>query len=117
MAATGQTIATMSARDVSLAHHEIVPCKSFHVIANGINNPDKLVADGHRHRNRFLRPGVPVINMHISSTDRCFQNTDEHLVAANSWNGNLFKPETGLRLRLYNGLHHLLHDRKLSQSG
>src|SRR5882724_1265414 len=117
MAAPGQTIATMSTRDVALADYKIALCKSFHVIADVIDDADKLVTDCHRHRNRFLRPRVPVVDVYVSSTDRRFQNADEHVVAANFWNRNFLKPETGLGFSLHNGLHHFLHNGKLGQSG
>src|ERR1041385_6166680 len=57
MTAPGQAVAAMSTSDVSLAHDEIALRKSFHVIADLIDNADKLVADRHRHRDRLLRPG------------------------------------------------------------
>src|SRR6266496_4562900 len=89
----------MSTRDVSLAHYEIALCKSFHVIADVINDADKLVTNCHRHRNRFLRPFVPVIYMHVGPTDRRFQYADKHVLAGSSWNRNFLQPETGLGFR------------------
>src|SRR5215831_9273947 len=67
--APSEAISTMTAGDVSSAHDEIAAQKSFYVIAYGIDNPHKLVADYHRHGNGFLRPGVPVIDMNVGSTD------------------------------------------------
>src|SRR6266496_3415479 len=117
MTPPGKTIATMTTGDVPLADYEIALCKSFHVIANGINNADKLVTNRHRHRNGFLRPRVPVVDVHVGPTDGSFQNPDEHLVAANFWDRNFLEPETGLGFGLHNGLHHFLHNGKLGQSG
>ena len=117
MPAPGKAIPAMSTGDVSLAYYEIAARKTFHVIADSINDAHKLVADRHRHRDRFLRPGVPVVDVHVRSTDRCFQHSDEHIVAAGLWNRNFLEPETRLRFGLYNGLHHFLHNGKLGQSG
>src|SRR5256886_7435863 len=111
----GQAIPTMSTGDVSLAHYEIAAREAFHVIADSINDADKLVADRHRHRDRLLRPSVPVIDVHVSATDRCFQHADEHVVAADFWNWNFLEPETGLGFGFHNGLHCLQHEWKLSK--
>jgi hypothetical protein len=117
MPAPGQAIPAMSTRDVSLAYYEIAARKTFHVIANSINDANKLVADCHWHWDRFLRPGVPIVDVHVGSTDGCFQDADEHIVAANFWNGNFLEPKARLRFCLHNGLHHFLHNGKLGQSG
>jgi hypothetical protein len=117
MTPPGQTIATVPTGDVSLAHYEVAARKTFHVIANSIDNADKLVTDRHWHGNRFLRPGVPIVDVNICAADRSFQYTDEHIVAGNFWNRNFLEPETGLRFGFHNGLHHFLHNGKLGQSG
>src|SRR6266516_1903341 len=69
MTPPGQAIATVSTGDVSLAHNEIALCKSFHVIADVLDDADKLVADSHRHRNCFLRPCVPVVDVDVRSAN------------------------------------------------
>src|SRR5215470_10554063 len=110
MTPSRQAIATMSTSDVALAYHEIALCKSLHMIAHIIDNADKLMADCHRHRNRFLRPRVPVVNVNICSADRRFQHTNEHVVAPDFRNGNFLEPQARLGLGLHDGFHHLLHE-------
>ena len=105
MPPSGQTIAAMSAGDVSLAHDEIAARKTFHVIADTLNDADKLVADRHRHRNRFLRPGIPVVNVHVGTADRCLQDPDQHVIAADFWNRNILEPKTRLGFGFHNRLH------------
>ena len=114
MTASGETIAAMPASDVAFAGDEIALGKTFHVIADKIDNPDELVPDGHRHRDRFLRPRVPVIYMYVRPADRGFQNADEHVVAFDFRNRNLFEPKSGLGFALHDRLHRFLHERKLS---
>src|SRR5438094_8113145 len=97
MPAPSETTATVSTRDVSLAHDEIAARKTFHVIADSINGAHKLMPDRHWHRDRFLRPSVPIADVHVRSTDRCFQDADEHIVAADFWNGNFFEPKAWFR--------------------
>src|SRR5439155_13469810 len=113
MPASGQTIPAMSTGDVSLAYYKIAARKTFHVIADSINGAHKLMPDRHWHRDRFLRPGVPIVDVHVCSTDRCFQHSDEHIVAADFWNRNFLEPKAWLRFGLHNGLHHFLHNGKL----
>src|SRR6476659_2372668 len=111
-----QTIPAMSTGDVTLAHHEIAARKSFHVITDSINDPGKLMTDGHRHWNGFLRPVIPVVDMHVGTADRRLQHPDQHVVTADFWNRNILEPKARLGFRLHNGLHHFLHNTTLGQS-
>ena len=117
MTTPGQTIATMPARDVTFANHEIAFGKTFDVIANAINHADELVADSHRDGDRFLSPGVPVIYMYVGPADGGFQDPNEDVLAGNVWNRDFLEPQSGLGFRLYHCLHRFLHDPKLNQSG
>ena len=114
MTAARQAIATMPTRDVPLAYHEIALYKSFHMIAYVVDNADELVANCHRHGNRFLRPRVPVVNVNIGAADRSFQNANAHVVTADLRDGNFFEPQSGLGPGLHDGLHRFLHTMMLS---
>src|SRR4029077_6097843 len=105
---------TVPTGDVSLAYYEIAARKTFHVIANSIENADELVTDRHWHRNRLLRPGVPIVDVNVSAADGSFQHPDEHVITVHFRNRNFLEPQPGLRLGLHNGLHHLLHWERLS---
>ena len=77
-----QAIATMSTGDVPLARRRDRPWQILsrdHL--DSVDNADELVADDHRHRNRFLCPLVPFIDMQVRAADRRFQNANEHIVA------------------------------------
>jgi hypothetical protein len=113
MPASGQTIPAMSTGDVSLAYYEIAARKTLHVVADSINKADKLMADRHWRWDRFLRPGVPIVDVHVRSTDRCSQHSNEHVIAGNFWKRNFFEPKAWLRFGLHDGLHHFLHNGKL----
>src|SRR5881397_3462912 len=65
MAPTRKAIATMTTGDVTLTHNEIALSIAFHLIAHAIRNTDKFMPNGHRHRNRFLRPRVPIIDVDV----------------------------------------------------
>src|SRR5437870_6573723 len=105
MPPSGEAIPTMPAGDVTLGNDEIAAGEPFYVLAHAIDNADKLMANDHRHRNRFLRPGIPVVDVHVRATDGCFQHANQHIVAADLWNRNLFEPKTGLCFRFDNRLH------------
>src|SRR4030095_3762623 len=105
MAAPSEAIATMSTRDVTLAAHQVSFCKTFDVTTYTIDNANKLMANGHRHWNGFLRPIIPVIDVQIRAADRGFQHSDEHIIAANLWNRNVLQPQTWLAPGFHNGHH------------
>ena len=113
MAASGETIAAMSARDVAFACDKIAWRETLHAIADAIDDPDKFVADSHRYRDRLLRPRVPVIYMYVRSADRRLQNANEHVVVANFGNRNFLEPKTRLGFALHDRLHRFLHELKL----
>ena len=115
MTPAGEAIATMAASNVTFADDEITFSKASHMIADPINHSDKLMADGHRHGDRFLRPGVPVIYMYVRPADGRLEDADEDVVARNFRKGNLLEPQSGLGFRFHDGLHRFLHEPKLSE--
>jgi hypothetical protein len=112
-----QTITAVSTGDVSLADDEVAARESLDVITDGINDTSKLVTNGHRHWNSFLRPVIPVVDVYVGAADGCFQYANQHVVAGNFWNRDVRQPKARLPLRLHNGLHHFLHEEKLDESG
>ena len=92
MTPTGEAITTMAAGNVTFADDEIAFGKTFHLVAHAIDHSDKLVPDRHRHGDRFLRPGVPVIYMYVGPADGGFEDPNEDVVAGNFWNGDFFEP-------------------------
>ena len=106
----------MPTGDVTFGNDQIAAGEPFHLVADAIHNADKLMANDHRDRNRFLRPRVPIVDVQVRATDRCFQHTDQHIVTADLWNGHLFEPQTWLGSGFDNRLHRRLHDSKLGES-
>jgi hypothetical protein len=109
MTAAGETIPAMTAGNVTFADDKIAFGKTFHVIAHAIDHADELVPDGHRHGDRLLGPGVPVIYMYVGPADRGFEDANQDVVAGNLGNWDFFEPQSGLGFRLYHGLHRFLH--------
>ncbi len=71
--------------------------------------PDELVAGDHRHGDRLLRPGVPVVDVHVRAADGVLEHADEHVVHADLGAGDFFEPQAGLGAAFDEGLHRL-HD-------
>src|SRR5260370_11550637 len=92
MPSSGEAIPTMPTGDVPFGNDEVAAPKAFDVVAHAIHNADKLMANDHRHGNRFLRPCIPVVDVHVRAADRCFQHANQHVVAANFWNRNFLDP-------------------------
>jgi hypothetical protein len=113
---SGQAISTMPACDVTFADNEVAAREAFHLITDQIDNSHKFVADGHGYRNRFLRPRVPVIDMHVGPADGGLQDTDEHIVPADFGNRNFLEPQARFGPAFDHGLHHFLHDKKLGEA-
>jgi hypothetical protein len=116
MPPTGETIAAMTANNVTFARHEIARRKTFHPSADALDHADKFMPDDHRHRDRLLRPGVPVVNVDIGPADRSFPDPDEHVVVAHFRHRHFLEPKPGFRLAFDQRLHRRLHARKLCES-
>ena len=69
VAPTGKTIPAVPASNMAFADDQIAFAKATHICSNRGDLADEFMADGHRHRNRFLRPGVPVVNVNIGAAD------------------------------------------------
>ena len=74
MTPAGQTISAMPANDVAFAVTRSPGCKTADCDPDLIDYADEFVADDHRHRNRFLRPRIPVVNVNIGAADRSLVN-------------------------------------------
>jgi hypothetical protein len=105
----------MPTGDVPFGNDEIAASKTFDVIAHAIDNAHKLVANDYGYWNRFLRPGVPIVDVQVRATDRRLQHPDQHVVTVDFWNRNFLEPKAGLCFCFYNSLHGL-HDTTLGQS-
>ena len=117
MTPPGEAIAAMSADNVTFAGDQITWSETFDAPADPLDHTDKLMADDHRHRDGLLRPGVPVINVNISSADRSLLDPDEHVIVADFRHRNFFQPKTGFGFAFHQRLHRLLHGTKLGESG
>jgi len=66
---------------------------------------DKLMAYHERHGDRLLRPGVPLVNVEVRSTDTRCQHADLNVVDTDLRLRHIFNPETTICPRLYKSFH------------
>jgi hypothetical protein len=109
MPPTGETVAAMPANDVTLTGDEIAGSEAAHVIAYPLDDPDIFVPNDHRHRDRFLRPRVPVVNVDVSAADRGFPDPDEYVVASDLRHRHFLQPQARLGTPFHQRLHRFAH--------
>ena len=105
--ASGAAIAAVSAGDVSLARDPIAGAEAAHLAADLDDLARILVTHGHRHRHRLLRPGVPVVDMHVGAANGGATHFDEDVVVADRGLRHILHPDPGFRASLDQCFHSL----------
>src|SRR5690606_309350 len=80
MALARAAIAAMAAGDVAFARDAITNRITLHLAAYRLAHAPELLAHGHRHGNRALRPLVPVVDVDVGAADRGFPHADQQIV-------------------------------------
>src|ERR1035438_6332928 len=75
-----QAISATPTYDVSFPADHLADVKVLDVGPDLDNGPDKLMPDDERHRNRLLRPGIPLVNMQVGPANAGAQHLDEHVI-------------------------------------
>ena len=92
----GQAVAAPAADDVPLAADDLADVEVLDVRADLDDLAHELVADHHRHRDRLLRPGVPLVDVHVGAADPGPQHLDQHVVDADPGTGTSSSQRPGL---------------------
>src|SRR5580658_9720630 len=108
VAPSRQAVAAAATDHVAFATDDVAWIEIVDVGAHLDDLADKFVPNGHRHRNRLLRPGVPLVDMNICATDAGISNANQDVVDSDGGLGNLFQPEASLRTAFYQGFHSIL---------
>ena len=82
VAAAGHAVAAAAADDVALAADDVAGVEVAHVRPDRDDLADELVADRHRHRDRLLRPGVPLVDVQVGAADAGAADADQDVVDA-----------------------------------
>src|SRR5271156_2031562 len=108
VAPSRQAVPAAATDHMPFAAHDVAWIEIVDVGADLNDLPDKFVPNGHRHRNRLLCPGVPLVDMNICATDAGISNANQNVVDADGGLSNLFQPEASLRTAFYQGFHSIL---------
>ena len=101
----GHAVAAAPAHDVPLAADEVADLEAADVRADLDDLADELVPDHHRHRDRPLRPRVPVVDVQVGAADPGLVHPDQDVVDPDLRRGDVLEPEARRRLSLHERLH------------
>src|ERR1700736_5933722 len=93
-------IAAMSAGYVAFSRHAIAGVEAANFAAQFDDFAGIFMADGHGHGDGFLRPGIPVVDVHVGTAYRRTVDLDEYVIVAHRRVRNVLEPDTGFRTRL-----------------
>ena len=105
MAAAGAAIAAEPAGDVAFARDAIAHREATHLAAHVDDAAEVFVTHGHGHRDGLLRPGIPVVDVHVGAADGGLGDLDQHIVGADLGDLDVLHPDAGTRLALHQCLH------------
>ncbi len=97
VAASGAAVAAVAAGDVTLARDAIARLEARDFAADLHDLAAVFVPDRHRHRDGLLRPGVPVIDVHVRAADGAALDADQDVVRAGDGFGDLLQVDAGSR--------------------
>ena len=108
-----EAVATLAAHNMAFAVDEVTGLEALHVAAGLDDLADELVADHHRRPDGLLRPGIPIVDVHIGAADRGLLDLDEHVVDAGLRHGHLREFEAGAGPEFGDGAHgSICHEKK-----
>src|SRR5688572_11685281 len=91
-----QAVPAPTTDNMSLTAHHVTRMKIRHIGTDLDDLADELMPDDHRHRNRLLRPSIPLEDVNVGAADASAVHAYEHVVDADLGPWNIFKPETRL---------------------
>ena len=105
MPLAGAAVAAMSTGDMAFTGDAVAGLEVRYLIADRRHFAHELVADGHRHGDRGLRPLVPIVDMHVGAADGAAAYANQHILRSDLWNRYLFHPQTGLAFLFHQSAH------------
>src|SRR5260370_28943563 len=100
-------IAAVPAGNVAFSRHAIAGVEAAYFAAQFDDFTGVFMADGHGHGDGFLRPGIPVVNVHVGAAYRRAVDLDEHIIVTDRRLRDVLQPDTGFRTCLDQCLHDL----------
>ena len=109
METPSEAVTAAAAHNVALARDNIAHLQTRDVGAELNDFAGVLVTRGHRGLDRFLRPVVPVVDVHIGATDGGFMDLDQYFITGHRRNRDIFQPQTFLRMFFHQCFHDKSH--------
>lgn len=103
--ATREAVAAVTANNMPFARDELAQRKPSHARTDIGHGADIFMTNDEGRLDGPLRPRVPLINMHIRSTNRGFLNLDQHIIQARRGHGYFGHDEAGSGRGLNDGAH------------
>src|ERR1700730_4405687 len=105
MSAPSETVSATPTHQMPFAGHNHARMKIVNVASYCFNDSGKFVSNRHWCRNRTLRPGVPFINVHVSTANRGTKSSDQHIELADFRDWNFFQAQSRSSFFLHQCLH------------
>jgi hypothetical protein len=77
---SGEAVAAAPADDVALTGDHVAHLNVVNVATERRHRPHELVPDDHGDRDRLLRPGIPIPDVHVGPTNGSLMDFDEYIV-------------------------------------
>src|ERR1700730_14006131 len=109
-------ITAVPAGDVTLARNAVARAEAAYFAAQFDDFSRVFMADGHGHGNGFLRPGIPVVDVHVGAAYRRAMDLDEHVIVADRRLRDVLPPDAGFSTCLEECFHvfFLVNDAKIA---
>ena len=98
MAPSGPTVPAYAAGYVSFGGDPVSDTEAFYLNPALDDLAAEFVPDGHRYRDRFARPVIPLIDMDVGAAYRRSLDLDQDIVVPDRGLVDILEPDTTLRL-------------------
>jgi hypothetical protein len=105
MPSAGEAVSAAAAYDVPFTGDDLAGVEIFDVRTHFDDLADELVADDHRHGNRFLGPRVPVIDVKIGPADSGLFDPDQYVIDTDRGKGDILEFQAATAMMLYQSFH------------
>ena len=105
MASPRHAVAAAATDQMTLPGDDLPRAPVVHVLTDFDDLTDKLVPHHHGHRNGLLRPGVPVVDMHVGAADGRPFHLHQHIIDTGIRIGHILQPYSRLGILFYQCFH------------
>jgi len=99
----------MAAGDMTFPGYAIARVKAAHFAAQFDDLAGILMAHRHGDRYGLLRPGIPIVNVHVGAADGGAMHLDQHIIVTDRRFRDILHPDAGFRAGLDECFHACLY--------